>query len=300
MILSVCTSPCLDVTVYTDRQGNCIKQQTSTCGGKGLNVAVSAKRLGGETRLLSVMFDQDEQLFRDCLRSEGVEYAFVLEQGKVRENKKFYNGETLIEQNAPATEISKQTAAEILQNIRRFSKDSQVTVLSGSLPKNVPPSFYKQMSQAVDRRSLLILDATGENLRQGLAAGRAIDLVKPNLQELEQTTNTTITDLTALKASCQTLLNAGAKRVLVSLGEQGAFITDGKQYYYAKSEQKALNSTVGAGDALVAAVAMQFEMDSSLKQLLRAGIAAGTAKVTDRLEKESYEKLLAQITVKEI
>lgn len=300
MILSVCTSPCLDVTIYTDKQGNSIKAPTTVCGGKGINVAVSAKRLGGEALLLSVMFEKDEPLFRSYLQSEGVEYAFVLEQGKVRENRKLYDGETLIEQNAPATPILGQTSAEILQGIKRFSKNSQVTVLSGSLPKNLNTDFYKQMSQAVDKSSLLIVDTAGENLWQALNAAREIDLVKPNLQELEQTTKTKLTDEASLKASCQALLNKGAKRVLVSLGKYGAVIADGKKYYYAKNDQTACNSTVGAGDALVAAVALQFEKDSSLDALLKAGIAAGGAKVTDRLTKTEYEKLLSQITVKEI
>lgn len=300
MILTVCTSPCLDVTTYVDKQGNCIKPTTSVCGGKGINVAVGARRLGGEPFLLGVMFDENKREFTEYLQSENVSFSFVTERGCVRKNNKLFDGETLIEQNQPATPITQQSAEQILQQISRLSAQSQATVLSGSLPKNLSPSFYKSMAQAVDKSSYLIIDATGENLRQGIAANREIDFIKPNLQELAETTGEQITDLSALKRSCQKLIAMGAKRVLVSLGKQGAVITDGKTYYHAKSDCQAVNSTVGAGDAMVAAVALQQTKDNRLQALLRAGIAAGTARVTERFTQKDYEQIFLQTKVKEI
>ena len=300
MILSVCISPCIDVTTYIDKQGNCIKEQSVACGGKGVNVAVGIKRLGGDAILSGVMFEKDKELFSDYLKSEGVENSFVLETGSVRKNYKYYDGETLVEKNAMATEISARAAQEVLHNIRTISKNSEVTVLSGSLPKNLSAIFYKEMAEAVDKKAALIVDATGENLLQALQANRTIDLVKPNLQELEQTTNIKICDITSLKTACRVLVNAGARCVLVSLGKDGAIITDGDRYCYAKSEHKAVNSTVGAGDALVAAVTIQLEKSESLESILRASVAAGTAKIRDNLTKIEYEKIYSEICLKEI
>ena len=300
MILSVCVSPCIDVTTYTDEQGNPIQQPVIACGGKAINVAVGVKRLGGTPLLLSVMFSENDDTFQRYLQSEGVESNFVVEEGAVRVNEKLYNGETLIERNAPATAISTNTANALLQCIRKLSKNSEVTVISGSLPKNVSPSFYQEMAEAVDERSRLIIDATGENLLQALNANRAIDFIKPNLHELEQTTHCQIIDVKTLKKACQTLISAGAKHVLASLGAQGAVITDGARYYHANSTQKACNATVGAGDSLVSAIALEMTKTHSLPQLLQAGVAAGAAKVSNQFTLDGYQKIYSEIVVKEI
>ena len=89
----------------------------------------------------------------------------------------------------------------------------------------------------------------------------------------------------------------GAKIVLLSLGRDGAVITDGRRHYYCKSINVAVNSTVGAGDAMVAAAATMMQRGAGLPDILRAGVAAGTAAVTT---KKKYEEILSGLTVTEV
>jgi 6-phosphofructokinase 2 len=92
--------------------------------------------------------------------------------------------------------------------------------------------------------------------------------------------------------------------VLLSLGKQGAVITDGKRNFYCKSLNVAVNSTVGAGDGMVAAAAVKLEQGASLPEILRAGVAAGTATVTNvedvSFTKEKYQELFSTLRVHEI
>ena len=103
---------------------------------------------------------------------------------------------------------------------------------------------------------------------------------------------------------CYALLDKGAKRVLLSLGKRGAIITDGTKNYYCKSINVAINSTVGAGDGMVAAASIMLEQGASLEEILRAGVAAGTATVTTfgkiSFTKEKYDEIYAGLTVEEI
>ena len=85
------------------------------------------------------------------------------------------------------------------------------------------------------------------------------------------------------------MIALGAKKVLLSLGADGAVITDGNKFYHCKSINVAVNSTVGAGDAMVAAVALKLKKKASLPEILRAGVAAGTARIAT-LEKISFSK----------
>ena len=131
-----------------------------------------------------------------------------------------------------------------------------------------------------------------------------VDLVKPNLDELENTLGRRITDKKEMLSACYELLDRGAKRVLLSLGKQGAVITDGTHNYYCKSLNVAVNSTVGAGDGMVAAAALQLEKDAPLSEILRAGVAAGTATVMTAgqvfFTKEKYAEVISNLRVIEI
>ena len=98
-------------------------------------------------------------------------------------------------------------------------------------------------------------------------------------------------------------MERGAKAVLLSLGKDGAVITDGTHNYYCKSINVAVNSTVGAGDGMVAAAATALKQGAPLKDILRAGVAAGTATVTTfgtiSFTKSKYEEILAGLSVTE-
>lgn len=130
-----------------------------------------------------------------------------------------------------------------------------------------------------------------------------VDLVKPNLDELQNTLGREIVDKEDMLAGCRELLDRGAKTVLLSLGKDGAVITDGSNHYYCKSINVAVNSTVGAGDGMVAAAAMLMEQGAPLPDILRAGVAAGTATVTTfgkiSFTKDKYEEILSNLRVSE-
>jgi fructose-1-phosphate kinase PfkB-like protein len=111
-------------------------------------------------------------------------------------------------------------------------------------------------------------------------------------------------DKADMLSGCYELLNRGAKRVLLSLGKQGAVITDGTHNYYCKSMNVAVNSTVGAGDGMVAAAALQLQRGEPLSEILRSGVAAGTATVMTKgktsFTKEKYQEVIANLRVVEI
>ena len=95
----------------------------------------------------------------------------------------------------------------------------------------------------------------------------------------------------------------GAKTVLLSLGKDGAVITNGSKNYYCRSINVAVNSTVGAGDGMVAAAAVKMQEGADLPEILRAGVAAGTATVTTfgtvSFTKEKYEEIYRNLLVTE-
>ncbi len=307
MILTVCMSPCTDVTIELDTLNvgmtNVVKSKTITYAGKALNVAIGVARLGGQPYTTGLMYNENGYLFENALNKEGVPFTFVWNKGRVRENYKFIDHKSMLtEVNDVGGEITKEKANEVLSMVRMLSEKSSVSVLSGGLPRGVDASFYGQLVRAVSPKSMKIVDATGEKMFSAVAEG--VDLVKPNLDELENALGRHFTSKDEMLAGCYELLDRGAKRVLLSLGKQGAVITDGTRNYYCKSINVAVNSTVGAGDGMVAAAAMQLKEGAPLSEILRAGVAAGTATVMTSgqvsFTKEKYDEVISNLRVIEI
>ena len=307
MILTVGLSPCLDVTVEVDAlnigKTNIAKRKAVTLGGKALNVAVGVKRLGGDAYTTGLMYDENGYMFENALKKEGVPYSFVWNKGRVRENYKFIDRRSMLtEVNDVGQEVEFGRLEAVLDRVRTLSAHSDVTVLSGGLPRGVEPTFYADLVKAVSGSALRIVDASGH--RMFAALGEGVDLVKPNIDELETTIGRNVTSKEDMLAGCYELLDRGAKRVLLSLGKQGAVITDGTHSYHCKSINVAVNSTVGAGDGMVAAAALQLEQGASLKEILRAGVAAGTATVMTvgqvSFAREKYDDVFSNLHVTEI
>lgn len=306
MILSVCLSPCTDVTIELDSlnvgKTNIVKSKTVSYTGKALNVAIGVARLGGESYATGLMYNENGYMFENALDKEGVPFTFVWNKGRVRENYKFIDGKSMLtEVNDVGERVGDDKTEELLNMVQMLSSRSNVTVISGGLPRGVSADYYERLFRAVNPGALRIADAEGARMFAALRAG--VDLVKPNLDELENTIGRQILSKEDLLTGCRELLDRGAKTVLVSLGKDGAVLTDGTRNYYCKSINVAVNSTVGAGDGMVAAAAMMMEQGAPLPDILRAGVAAGTATVTTvgkiSFTKEKYEEIAGNLRVSE-
>lgn len=307
MILTVCMSPCTDVTIELDTlnvgQTNIIKSKKLSFTGKALNVAIGVARLGGDAYTTGLMYNENGYMFENELDKEGVKFSFVWNKGRVRENYKFIDSRSMLtEVNDVGQEVGEEKLKDVLSIVRNVSSRSSVTVISGGLPRNVEPEYYGDLVRAVDPRSLRIVDATGQRMFSALKEG--VDLVKPNIEELESTLGRRIISKDDMLEGCYDLLDRGAKCVLLSLGKQGAIITNGTDSYHCKSINVAVNSTVGAGEGMVAAAAMQMEQGAPLEEILRAGVAAGTATVmtVDQVSftKDTYNDVRSMLQVNRI
>lgn len=306
MILTVCMSPSVDVTIELDQLNvgkvNIVKSKTLSFTGKALNVAIGIARLGGEAYATGFMYNENGAMFERALDKEGVPFAFVWNSGRVRENYKCIDKKSMLtEINDVGGQVAPEKLGELMHMIRNFSQRSDVTVISGGLPRGVDTNYYHELFRSVDPHSLRIADTEGAKLFAALEAG--IDLVKPNIEELQGTLGREFKDKNDMLAGCHELLDRGAKIVLLSLGKDGAVITNGTKNYYCKSINVAVNSTVGAGDGMVAAAATMLQKGADLPDILRAGVAAGTATVTTfdtiSFTKSKYEEIFESLSVTE-
>lgn len=307
MILVVSLNPSIEVNMEVDSLSVGMKHKVldkrTFMTGKALNVAVGLGRLGADSFATGFMYEENARIFEQRLHTEGVTYKFVWNGGRVKETYKFIDRRSMMtEIEDVASPLDEGNAQALVKLVGELSTNCEAVVLSGSLADGLPDGYFGEILSTVGDGVKKVVDAEGDRLFSALDKG--VDLVKPNLEELQRTLNVKISDKDGMFRACDELLKRGAKRVLLSLGKRGAVITDGNKRYFCTSVNVAKNSTAGAGDAMVAAATLTLTKGGDLSEILRSGVAAGTAAVTlpDTISfvRKKYDEVLKTLTVKEI
>ena len=284
MILTICPNPSIDCTIELDSLNvgklNRVDNKVETYSGKALNVAVGVARLKEKSFATGFMFDAHARLFEHVLDKEGVEHKFVYNKGNARTNYKIIDKRSMLtEINDKGEAVTKEKQQELIDTVKDLAPNYDIAVMSGSLPKGVDSEFYAQVLSVIPENVKVIVDTEKANMLSAIGS-REIFMVKPNLRELEDFTGKIVRDLHDMVNASKKYLNTGVKYVLVSLGAEGAVLTDGTESFFCKSASVAVNSTVGAGDSMVSAVCVGIEKGVPMQEILRMAAAAGTAAVT--------------------
>jgi 6-phosphofructokinase 2 len=188
-----------------------------------------------------------------------------------------------------------QAGVSVLQ---RHGSRGDYLVASGSLPPGVPDDFYRRLGKVASERGIrLVLDTSGMPLK--LAAGHAW-MVKPNVRELQQITETELTSDDDIVAAASSLIEGGRTHaVLVSLGAGGAMLVTAGGSERLRTPTVQIRSKVGAGDSMVAGTVVKLAQGVDVRIAARYGIAAGAAAVmtpgTELCRYEDTERLFKQM-----
>ncbi len=308
MILSICPNPSIDCTIELDSLNvgrlNRIDSKVETYSGKALNVAIGVARLGEQSLATGFMFDNHAKLFEHNLGKEGVKYSFIYNSGSTRVNYKIIDKRSMLtEINDRGESVTRDKQLELIELVKTLSLDSNIAVLSGSLPKGVDKSFYGEVIKDIPQRVKVVIDAERDNALSAIGS-REIFLVKPNLRELESFAQTEVSTIPDMLKASRKYLDLGVKNVMISLGTEGAVLTDGTTHYFCKSTSVAVNSTVGAGDCMVAATCVAVQEGLPMQEVLRRAVAAGTAAVTtsgtNLFYKDKYDEIYAKVCPEKI
>lgn len=275
MVYTVTPNPSLDYVLDVEnfREGklNRSKGETFRPGGKGINVSVMLSRLGIETLALGFAGGFTGSELRRRLTEENVRHELIECDGTTRINVKF--GDTEI--NAGGVKVGQREIDALFRMLERI-KSGDVLVLAGSVGSSESRTLYADILRRLEGRNVkTVVDASGELLKNALA--KRPFLVKPNIAELEELCGVKIVGDDMLVKCARELIERGAQNVIVSLGRDGALLTDGKTTIrHAAPEGKAV-CAVGAGDSLVAGFIAGLLSGENKERALLRGIAAGSA-----------------------
>ncbi|MBU2702771.1 1-phosphofructokinase [Sporomusaceae bacterium BoRhaA] len=305
-IITVTLNPALDRTLQFSSfdlgKVNRVIQERLDPAGKGINVAHVIKTLGEAAIVTGFLGQDNADKFNSSFTKMDIENHFVLIPGCTRVNTKLVDQTTglVTEVNFPGLTFSADDWLRLKQTISKLAQTADSFILSGSLPPDAPPdSYYQLITLLKEQHCKVFLDTSGPALTTALEA--APYAVKPNITELSEIMGRSLTNSRELSQAINQLLLSGIQLVVVSLGEQGALIAAGDERLRVKAPAIKIGSTVGAGDAMVAGLAVADTRELSLADKARLATAAAAATVakpgTQPGSLQEIEKLLPLVQI---
>lgn len=305
MILTVTMNPAIDKTVDIDmlQPGglNRIQKVEYDAGGKGINVSKTIRELGGKSIATGFLGGNAGKTIASVLNEKEIQNDFIWVEGETRTNTKVFekNG-AVTELNEPGPVILESQMEQLMEKLEGYADSQTLVILAGSIPNGVDKKIYAKIIQRMHALGAkVLLDADGELFRYSLEAGP--DIIKPNRVELEEYAGCDYraSDEELLKMA-KDLQKKGVDTVAVSMGKSGAMMV--RKGYEVRCPALCVkaHSTVGAGDAMVAALAYSWDQKLDNEQTVRLCMAASAGAVTTIGTKPPARELVDDLSKKVI
>ena len=247
-------------------------------GGKGCNVARALKCLGESSVVAGWVGGYAGRFIEDGLQREGIGTQFVHTAAESRTCLSILDpvSNTLTELYEKGEPISSAKITEFVDWFQREVNNYSVITLSGSLPPGVPLDFYGQLIQIANvAHTPTLLDSHGEALRQGTMAKPTI--LKPNRVEFEGLVGQSLETIQECEKAATKVSTQYETIVVISFGADGVICAQADRIIRVRPPVVKIVSAVGSGDSLLAGIALGLSRSESLEDLLKLGVAAGTA-----------------------
>ena len=309
MIVTVTMNPAIDKTVEIDRfvfRGlNRIRRVEYDAGGKGINVSKTIHALGGQSVATGFLGGNNGQIIDKVLKDYGIISDFVWVSGETRTNTKVVEDDgSLTELNEPGALVSNEDVQKLKDKLLDYANEETIFIFAGSIPNGVSKDIYRELICLVkEKGAYVILDADGEAFCNSLEAKP--NLIKPNQVELEGYWGLKEeSNINELVDAARKIQEKGIENIVVSLGKDGALFLMGERGVLCEGLSVKVSSTVGAGDAMVAAFAYAWEQklskDETVKLCMATSAGAVTTIGTKPPSKEIVDELKKQVEIKRI
>lgn len=300
MIITVTFNPAIDKTAEIDSINigglNRLKHVLVDAGGKGINVSKTIQALGGSSLCSGFLAGSTGEYIQKDLQSAHIKCDFVWVDGITRTNVKVLDKNLkLTELNEAGPIIGKQDVRQLVDKLISYTSANTIVVLAGSVPIGVEDKVYRDIITEIKKaKGRVLFDAAGSLLSHGLQARP--NIIKPNKFELfthfNVSQNCSNEELLGL---AKTLLNEETEMVIVSLGKEGAFFIMKDAIFIGKGLPIRAHSSVGAGDAMVGAVAYAIEQGFDREKLICLAMACSAGAVMSKGTKPANKKLVEEL-----
>lgn len=283
-ILTLTLNPAIDQTVLLDRlvpgEVHRARAVWQDAGGKGINAASCLADWGLSPVAMGLLGSENAAPFDALFAGKTIIDRCHRHAGTTRVNLKLVDESGTTDINMAGAPTTPASLDALVAALDARAQAGDIVILSGSLPPGCPPDIYARLTGMLrGRGAIVLLDSSGPALRHALDAAVLPDILKPNLHELAEwhgapiDTPGQIIDVTA------GLLQRGIGLIALSMGDQGALFLTAAQVLHARLTATRVESTVGAGDAMVAGLAAALSEEAGLERIARLSTAFAVGKL---------------------
>jgi 1-phosphofructokinase family hexose kinase len=281
MILCLTPNPAVDrtITLPSLTLGHVQRAQKIlvAAGGKGLNVARTIRRLGGEPLSMGFVGGHNGHLLADLTQTEGLYSDWTWTNAETRICTILIsqdNDATVI--NEPGMPVSAADWKRLARDVSKHISSARQVCLSGSLPPDSSAEDFRELlDMLVEAGKQVWVDTSGAPLRAALDYP-SIN-IKVNGSEIGDVLGFEVKDLDSAKSVLIHLAKHRRSTCIFTLGSLGALLVRPGERWHVQGPRVNVISTVGSGDAFLGGLAGALDRGQDWPCALREAVAAGTA-----------------------
>jgi 1-phosphofructokinase family hexose kinase len=283
VILCVAASPSIDKLFEVERvEIGAIHRPdrfVQVAGGKGLNVARSARALGADVAATGILAGHAGRWIEEALGGEGVRANFAWADGETRASLSVADSTDrgLTEFYERGWAIGPDGWSRLERIVRDGLSEAKWMTISGNLPLGAPHDGYARLIEMAREAGVAAaLDAREEALVLGMSARPRI--VKVNEEEAGMLLGTTVETLEQAKAAAEEIrwrVDVDGGAAIVTRGAEGAVVATSEGAVLQARLYERGPYPVGSGDAFLGGLVTG--LDRGLDWLESLALALGAA-----------------------
>ena len=303
MIYTITLNPAIDYFITLDEtllvdEVNRGSHEIYKAGGKGLNVSKILSVMNIPSKAIAVLGGFTGQYIQDSFEEDpNIEMIPIPVDGMNRINMKANYGKKALCVNGSGPVANNCTVQFLLDEIAKINADD-IVIISGSVMHGFPDDFVTALAQAVHQRNAKVVIDMEQITMEQLKECRPY-LIKPNLYEFQLIFENDEINESNINEYLKKANEIGIENILVSLGKDGAVLSNAHGIFRLDQPRTVLVNKVGAGDAMLASFIGKLSQGYSSEEALQWGGAAGnaTASKIEDITMRDIEGYLPQMKV---
>ncbi len=304
MIYTITLNPAIDYFITLNEtllvdEVNRGSHEIYKAGGKGLNVSKILSVMNIPSKAIAVLGGFTGQYIQDSFEEDpNIEMIPIPVGGMNRINMKANYGKKALCVNGSGPVANDCTVQFLLDEIAKINADD-IVIISGSVMHGFPDDFVTALAQAVHQRNAKVVIDMEQVTMEQLKECRPY-LIKPNLYEFQLLFENDEINESNIDEYLKKANEIGIENILVSLGKDGAVLSNAHGIFRLDQPRTVLVNKVGAGDAMLASFIGKLSQGYSSEEALQWGGAAGnaTASKIEDITMRDIEGYLPQMKVK--
>ena len=301
MIHTLTLNTAIDMNIFCDPlKPSAVNRtrHTEYCpNGKGVNVSLILNHYQQPTHIMGIFGGFTGRYIVEELRQKKIKVTPTWVSEPTRINIFINDGAEEYKLVNPGAKIDDECKQQVIHHLQCVTSGDYLAI-SGSLPPGIESRFYSEIIELCQQKGCeIILDISHPVLRQLLEL-RPL-LIKPNDDELREIFGLDVSDHQQVREAMHTLHQLGARNVLLTMGAEGLYFSDGASVWFCSAPKIELVSSACAGDAALGAFLSKWinEDDVAHALALASGTGADVAGSAGLGNLQRTEELLQQIQV---